>query len=309
MERKNIFTAIALLQLPRILGFLDNDPRSRTFGCFDRYYWHYKILDFPNSRFQEAVLVLSLAYSINDSNNPFFNSLLVKEWAIAGVNFWKKIRHQDGSTDENYLFERHFCATAFSLYAAAETLLILKEGSGCADLRNTGDFIMRYNNPDVANQMACAALALYNLYLLTGDLRYKNGFEDKLELLLRMQTEEGFFMEYGGFDAGYDSITVSLLAALYKKCKIAKIKDAALRCIKHMEPIIGEDGYFSSEKMSRKTQFLYPYGFAVFDPKILMRIERGYRENTILNPSWLDDRYCIPLVASCLMASQKAGQE
>lgn len=308
MEIKNIFMDIALLQLPRILGFLDDDPGSGTFGCFDRYYWHYKILDFPNSRFQEAALVLSLAYSVNDPDNPFFNSDLVKKWAIAGIDFWAKARHRDGSTDESYPFERHFCATAFSLYAVTETLLLLKEKSR-NDLRSTGDFIIRHNNPDVANQTACAALALYNLYLLTGESKYKNGFEDKLKFLLRMQTEEGVFVEYGGFDAGYDSITVSLLAALYKKCKITEIKNAALRCIRHMAPIIGEDGYFSPEKMSRKTQFLYPYGFAVFDPEILGRIEKGFRENTILNPSWLDDRYCIQLTASCLMTHQETRRK
>lgn len=308
MEKKNIFLEAGLKQLPRILGFLDNNPGSATYGCFDRYHWHYKILDFPNLRFQEAALVLSLIYSISYADNPFFNSELIKRWAVAAIDFWAKARHRDGSVDESYPFERHFCATAFSLYAATETLLIFGE-KGSNDLRKTGDFIARHNNPDVANQMACAALALYNLYLLTGEPKYKDSFEDKLELFLKMQAREGFFMEYGGFDAGYDSVTLGLLAALYKKCKMTEIKDAALRCIRHMAPLIEEDGYFSPERMSRRTQFLYPYGFAVFDPDILVRIEKGFRENTILNPSWLDDRYCIPMTASCLMAYQEIGQE
>jgi hypothetical protein len=229
---------------------------------------------------------------------------LIREWALAGVDFWAKTRHRDGSTDESYPFERHFCATAFSLYAITETLLILKEKTR-HDISRTGDFIVRHNNLEVANQMACAALALYNLYLLTDEVKYRDGFEDKLGLLLRMQNKEGFFMEYGGFDAGYDSVTISILAELYKKCRLAEVKDAALRCISHMSPVVENDGYFFSDKMSRKTQFLYPYGFAVFNPEILRKIEKGYLENAILNPSWLDDRYCIPLTVSCLKTSQE----
>ena len=216
MEKTNIFLDIALGQVPRILGFLDNGHGSKTSGCFDRSYWHYKTADFANSRFQEAALVLSLAYSINNPNNRFYGLSAVKKWALTGIDFWGKRRHRDGSTDESYPFERHFCATAFSVYSVTEALLILGE-KPALDLGNTGDFILRHNNMDVANQMACAALALYNIYSLTGEEKFKSGSEKKLVLLLKMQDEKGFFMEYGGFDAGYDSLTLSFLAALYKK--------------------------------------------------------------------------------------------
>ncbi|MBM3245648.1 MAG: hypothetical protein FJZ15_07670, partial [Candidatus Omnitrophica bacterium] len=197
MNTSDIFLNIALSQIPRILGFLNNDSSSKTYGCFDRCYWHYKTIDFPNSRFQEASLSLALAYSINTSENRFYNSALIRKWSLAGVNYWGRSRHKDGSTDENYPFERHFCSTAFSLFAVTQTLLLLEEGAEF-NLGNTGKFLIRYNNCDVANQMACAASALNNLYLLTGEDKYLAGSERKLKLLLDMQREEGYFMEYGG---------------------------------------------------------------------------------------------------------------
>jgi hypothetical protein len=296
-----IFLKVALSQIPRILGFIDNNPLSKTYGCFDRYYWHYKILDFPNSRFQEAALVLSLTHSINHPENRFYKSALIKKWAMAGINFWGKMRHLDGSTDESYPFERHFCSTAFSLFAVTEALLLFNEKAEFS-LANTGKFIISHNNLDVANQMTCAALALYNLYLLTGEQEYKSRFEDKLELLLGMQSKEGFFMEYGGFDAGYDSITLSLLAVLYKKTGKEAIKNAALHCIKNLDSVVEDDGYFAIENMSRKMQFLYPFGFAAFNSDIVKRIENGLQQNVIVNPAWLDDRYCIPLITNYLLA-------
>ena len=46
--------------------------------------------------------------------------------------------------------------------------------------------------------------------------------------------------------------------------------------------------------MSRKTQFIYPYGFAVFEKfSVLQKLENGLERNLILNPTWMDDRYCI----------------
>ena len=32
------------------------NPHSPTYGCFDRNYWHYRIIDFPSGMAQEFVL-------------------------------------------------------------------------------------------------------------------------------------------------------------------------------------------------------------------------------------------------------------
>lgn len=302
MSDTKIFADIALLQMPRILGFLDRDKESRTFGCFDRNFWHYKILDFPNSRFQESVLVLSLAYLLKEPDNRFYKSDRIKNWIIAGIKFWAKSRHKDGSTDENYPFERHFCSTAFSFYAITESLLMLNEKLNI-DLINTGPFLLKNDRLEVSNQMAAAALSLYNLYLLTEREKFHSGCWEKIELLLKAQDKYGFYPEYEGFDLGYCSITLSLLALLYKKTKKEKIKESALACIKKMIPYIDEDGYFSSLGMSRKTQFLYTFGFCVFNKTVLDKIEAGLKKNVILNPAWMDDRYCIPFTADYLMTT------
>lgn len=303
----NIFFDRGASQIPRILGFADRTPHSKTFGCFDRAYWHYKTIDFANARFQEAALTLSLIHTIPGAGNRYYDIRFIKEWALAAIDFWLRSRNGDGSTNESYPHEHHFCATALSLHAASESLLMLGEECDRRMLR-TGDFLARNNNKSVANQMAGAAVALHNLYLLTNEHRCKDGAEEKIELLLKMQDSTGFFMEYGGFDCGYDSITLGFLASLFKKTKRQDLKDAAMRCIAHMRPFIDEDGYFSSETMSRKTQFLYPYGFSVFDESMLEKIESGLAKNVIINPQWLDDRYCIPLANSYLMtAAQLQG--
>lgn len=302
--KENLFLTISLSQIPRILGFLNTDPHSRTHGCCDRYFWHYKIIDFPNARFQEAVLILALVYQFNLKDNVYFRSSQVKEWIRTVITFWGSQRHLDGSVDESYPNEHHFCATAFSALAVTDALLLLKENSP-VDLSSTGEFLLRYNNMEVSNQMASAAAVLYNLYLLTGEEKYKAGFERKISLFLASKGNEVFFPEYGGFDIGYNSITLSLLGKIYSLTLRDDIKNIALDCCKYILNYIDDDAYYNPEKMSRRTQFLYPYGFALFAPDILERIENGLRKNAILNPSWMDDRYCIPMTADYLMTAVK----
>lgn len=298
----NIFFEIGVSQIPRILGLGDRRAQSKTYGCFDRSYWHYKTTDFANARFQEAALTLSLAFSSEGAENRYYHSTQLKDWILAAINFWLGARDADGSTSESYPHEHHFCSTALSLFAVSESLLLLEETATSA-IAKTAEFVIQHNNKSVGNQIAGAAAALYNLYLLTNEHRYKDGFEEKMHLLFSLQNSKGFFAEYGGFDLGYDSITLSFLASLYKKTKRDDIKESALRCIKNMTPLIDEDGYFSCEAMSRKTQFLYPYGLALFNSAIVNKISQGLKKNAILNPQWMDDRYCIPFTNNYLMCA------
>ncbi len=297
-----IFAERGLSQIPRILGFMDRDPASLTYGCADRMYWHYKTIDFANARFQEASLVLALAYVFPFSGNKYFQKHLLKEWSLAAVDFWARKRHGDGSTDESYPYERHFCSTAFSLYAVTETLLVLSEKPRW-DLSPTGKFLACHDNLDVSNQTACAALALHNLFLCLGEKKWQEASEEKLEKLLKLQSNDGGFQEYGGFDLGYDSITLSFLARLYLNTKREDIKAAALRLIQKAQKFINEDGYYSGEEMSRRAQFLYPYGFLVFAPSVLEKLANGLRKDVVLNPAWMDDRYTIPLTANYLLTA------
>lgn len=301
-----ILADCAISQLPRIIGFVDRDPASRTYGCCDRHYWHYKVTDFPNARLQEAAHALILASRLNAAENRFFGSQKLIEWARACMAFWARRRHSDGSTDESYPFERHFCSTAFTVYSVTESLLelgILPD----FDLSSSGNFLLRHQNPEVANQEACAATALYNLYLLTKDDQYLKGFEKRLAELLKSQSPQGNFSEYGGFDLGYDSITLSFLGDLYLKTRRDEIKRSGELCARAIGTRLDSQAGYSNKGMSRQTQFLYPFGFRVFLPEVIQRMEQGIAAGRVLIPGWMDDRYCIPLSVNYLKAVREVG--
>ncbi len=297
-----IYRDLAISQIPRILGLGDRDCKSETFGCFDRYFWHYGLIDFPNVRFQELSLLLSLLYKNKFEGNIYFQKPKLLSWINAAVDFWFKILNRDGSANESYPFERSFCATSFSTYAATESCLLVGNKDVSQKIEKTGNWLSSHNNMAVANQVAASILAIYNIYLITKDDKYRQTAENRLNQLLDSQHKEGYFSEYGGFDIGYSTITLSLLAKYYKKNKSQKLRGALIRCDEFLKKYIDDSGGYDSNLGTRKTQFIYPYGLAVLKSDIINAHIRGLEENKIINPAWMDDRYCIQLTTDFLEA-------
>ena len=60
MSSRDLFAREALAQIPKILTLQDRNAHSLTYGCFDRNFWHYKIIDFPAGMAAEFVWPLAL---------------------------------------------------------------------------------------------------------------------------------------------------------------------------------------------------------------------------------------------------------
>ena len=111
--------------IPRILSLCDRNPFSKTFGCFDKNYWHFKTIDFPSSMYQECVLPLAQAYIFKDKSNPYYKKKIIKNLCIGSINFSNSISKSNGSTDDYFPNEQAYGSSAFSLYADTETYLLL----------------------------------------------------------------------------------------------------------------------------------------------------------------------------------------
>ena len=55
----------ALSQIPRILGSMDRNKFSPTYGCCHRDYWLYKTSDFPDAVRQFGIHALALVYKFD----------------------------------------------------------------------------------------------------------------------------------------------------------------------------------------------------------------------------------------------------
>lgn len=300
--KKKIYLKEVLAQMPRLLGHLNRNPLSVSYGSFDREYWHYKTTDFSCARKQEATLTLTLLYKIKDKNNPYYQNKNVLEWINAGLKFWCTIQNKDGSFAEWYPNEKSFGASAFSLSAGTEILLEFKENLKDFEkilkvFEKTGNWLAGRKETKAENQECGAIAGLYNLYLLTGKTEFKEICEKKIKELLKRQDREGWLNEYGGADIGYLSLAIDYLAKYHTKSKdenaLAIIKKALefIQCFTHPNYTCG------GEYGSRNTEYLIPSGFETVKEEtadiLSFFIRKALSLGRGIGLNALDDRYLL----------------
>lgn len=314
MNNGKIYLNVVLSQIPRLLSLLDRNPISKTYGCFDRQYWHYNTSDFACARSQEAVLTLALLYDIKHKDNTYYHNKKVLDWIDAGLIFWTKIQENNGSFNEWYPKENSFVATAFSLYAISETLLqqpkdeIWKKEEISSSLKKAGDWILKKNEKVVQNQEAGAAIALYNIYLLTDEIKYRESSEDKISFIINNQTDEGWFYEYGGADIGYLSLCSDYLAKYYQKTGNEELLIVLKKAVGFISYFIHPNYTVGGEYGSRNTEYLIPDGFEILSKKNSManvisnHIKESLKNKSAVFPFSIDDKYLSYILYTYLQA-------
>lgn len=304
-QRKEFYRNVIMQDAERMLSLEDRNLCSSTRGCFDRAYWHYKTLsDFPSATYQQPLLGLALLYTNNFEGNSYYKNKNLFSWIEAGLLWWKKIQHKDGSFDEWFLYERSFCATAFTAWSVAETVLLLKDELSQESLSllieglcRAGDWLSKNNNSLASNQMLAAILALRGIWQLTKNERYKEALIEKKKLLFLKQDSEGWFPEYGGVDFGYSFLQLDLLAYYYEKTQDSEAVAVANKLIDFMHWFVGPDGKIGPELGSRNTQHIFFYGLEKFSSQnkkaanMLYRILGGYKGHLSTMGLILDDKY------------------
>ena len=295
MDNK-IYYNIVLTQIPRILGQLDRNKNSKTFGCFDRNYWHYRLTDFANVRWQEGMLLLALINKFEMKNNKWQGNDRVIEWLAASIKNWEISQAKSGFFSESFPHERSFVGSAFSVYAATEASLISGIEISRDILNKAADWLSKNKNLHVANQMAGGAAALANIHAITGESEHIEASQSKVIELKNLQHEEGYYVEYGGYDMGYLTICLSYLAKYLRRIDDSELRSSAIRAFEFLEDKIDDNCLFDYKQTSRGTQYLYPYGFVYFNRvQFLSKHTNALEEGRILNPEWMDDRFCLPL--------------
>jgi hypothetical protein len=282
--QRDLFADLAMSYVPHLAGLVDRNPYSQTYGCFDREYWHYRTRDFPCGMSQEFVLPFALLYARSYPDNRWYGQERMRELAVAGMHFARRSSHADGTCDDYFPWERAMGALAFSTYAATEAyqVLGLDDGELIEFFRLRGDHLLRHNESGrLSNHQALSALTLYNIYLLSGDDRFRRGAEERVALTLSWQhPREGWFQEYEGADPGYQTCTVDFLAKYWKKsgeeALLGPLRHAVEFCALFLHP----DGSYGGEYGSRNTYHYYPHGFELLAAQIPLAAQ--------INDAWLN---------------------
>ncbi|MBE9040367.1 hypothetical protein IQ235_06120 [Oscillatoriales cyanobacterium LEGE 11467] len=263
---RDLFARIALAQIPKILTLLDRNPHSPTYGCFDRNFWHYKIIDFPSGMSQEFVWPLALAYQTDVPENPFYQESSIRDWVEAGILYAARSAHADGSCDDYFPYERAAGASAFSLLACVESyqLLELDNKEALRFFERRADWLAHHEESgQLTNHQALIVLCLELVGRLLQTSKWKRAKLRRFERVLDWQRDEGWFPEYEGCDPGYHTLTLWCLARLERMRSPSdpRLKEALVKAVELASLFIHPDGSYGGEYSSRNTYNFFPHGF------------------------------------------------
>lgn len=264
MNHKDLFANLAIAQIPKILTLCDRNFHSPTYGCFDRNFWHYKIIDFPSGMAQEFVWPLALAYQTNISYNPFYQQPMIAAWVKAGILYAAHSAHADGSCDDYFPYEKASGAAAFSLLACIEsyTLLKLDNDEILQFFEKRANWLANHHESGkLTNHQALIVLCLELLEKLLNTSKWDAAKKQRLERVFEWQNPEGWFQEYEGCDPGYHTLTISCLARIYQLKPDARLKHTIIKAVELAAQFIHPDGSYSGEYASRNTYNFFPHGF------------------------------------------------
>ncbi len=279
---RDLFAYEALRQIPKLLTLQDRNPHSPTYGCFDRNFWQYKIIDFPSGMSQEFVWPLALVYDLPLPNNPYYQQQAVKSWVEAGILYAARSAHRDGSCDDYFPFERAGGAAAFSLLACLEAYQRLSlhntehsaEALRFFELR--ANWLAHHNESgQLTNHQALIVLCLLHAGVVLKTDRWEGAIAERLNRVFSWQNSEGWFQEYEGCDPGYHTLTVSCLAQIYELeqtltsgGQLAKgvidsprLRQALTEAVRLAAHFVHPDGSYGGEYTSRNTYNFFPHGF------------------------------------------------
>jgi hypothetical protein len=257
----------------RALGDQDRDPSSPTWGCFDRRYWAWKLVDFPEATFQRHVYPLAML--VQDPASRFHNRADVVESIEAGLRFAVKIQHRNGSFDQAFPFEQSWGATAFLLQPLLAALEFTKPALGrdadriAEHLSASAAFLRQAHEEHgrISNHLAGGAHSLYAAGRVLGDNASTAAARELVAGIVASQSSEGWFPEYGGADPGYQTLCLQYLAEIDLADRTPELTRAIERALEFLQWFVHPDGTLGGVYGSRRTRIAYPGGFVLLSQR------------------------------------------
>ena len=319
MSSEYFFSKTALKSTDRVLNLLDRNSFSKTFGCFDKYYWHFKTKDFPSASCQMGVEFLSRLWSLPQGG--FYKNPTLLQWIKAGMEYTLSLQHRDGSFDEWYPNERGWAGpTSYIIHSLIKAYNIT-ESRWDEDFKNrmkdcflkAGKFLLRQKEgADLANHFALFLLSLYEIDQVVRDPKIKAEFDSRFKQFESFVSKEGWSMEYDNVDFGYNLATLSFLGRLDKIYSNPFLKNHAEKAFEFLSCFFYPDGSFGGLG-SRETIHLYPFALTYWGQTLPLAKavhhhllnKRSYEK---LTPSDQDDHYLFYRISEYMEADEPAKQ-
>jgi hypothetical protein len=249
--------------IPRLLSQGCRDPNSVAHGAFDRDWWHYKIRDFPSVILQQGSYASWLAGQLEGQSE---NRTALSALAAAGCHFWNHRATGYRAFEEYYPWEEGYPPLAFSTLAVMKLAAagVIEPARIEPGARVAAAQLRERFEGEAANQQVAGLAALAWLRRVFPDLCAEAEFRALVDRTLALQTPEGWFVEYGGPDLGYLSVTMDCLWDLFDATgdgRFVESAASALRCTGRYVYVMGAGIGMHN---ARNTDYILPYGIARF---------------------------------------------
>ncbi len=182
------------------------------------------------------------------------------EFVRASLVRWQLSLRSDGRPARRSHRQSPLCGVAFhyliqllSERSGFQTALLLK------DIENHGQWLAR-RPPQRPWIEAATVCALVDCAPLIRDPHPLKQARRRLEALLALQDEEGWFPERGGADIGLLSLTIDALARLYRQSGWAELKEPLHRALRLIVHFVQPDGSVGGCYNSCDSAFVSPLG-------------------------------------------------
>lgn len=318
----SVYAPQAITQVPRLLSHLDRDSHSVTRGCFDRDYWSWKFRDFPLGMAQSAAYPLALLWHYPFPENPYYRSSRVLEWITHALEFTLDRQHANGSFDAFAPNEQDGGTTLGVLHGTLEAFRIVRNAAGAglqsriaAAAERACAFTINYEEDHgfISNHRALFAVTLLDAFEVLGEDSYRRRAERLVQSILSRQSSDGWYLEYGGPDPGYESLGIFHLAVYWYRTDSAELLASLRRAVEFYAWCVHPDGSAGGVYGSRQTALYFPGGFELLAAQVPMAaaVARFFRERlphgNVVTPAIADLENLPPLLYSYLEASLSTG--
>jgi hypothetical protein len=274
-----LYSAAALRETPRLLSLLDRQPHSATYGSFDREHWGWKFRDFALGMQQTAAYPLALLWRHPFATSPYHRNDQLLRWIFAAIDQTLSRQHENGAFDAFAPNEQDPGPTLGVLHGLLEAWRLVGDeapaplaGRFRTAVRKACDFSMRREETEVhafvSNHWALFAVALLEAAQLLGEERYRRRAAWAVARVLREQSPDGWYNEYGGPDPGYESLGIFHLAVFWRRTGSQELLPSLRRSVEFYAHCVHPDGSVGGCYGSRHTSLYFPGGFEILADQV-----------------------------------------
>ncbi len=274
-ERQAFYRAELLRCAPRFLSRIDRCPLSAASGSADREYWAWATKDFANLDMQRGIRLLAYLYARPFPGNGFAGAPAMLAWIGQMVRFWAERQAAGGAFDHLYLHENSWMAAAFTLVDMAAAF-DLAGGAVAPEVRRdwlstmerAAGHLLAHDEEHafISNHRAAGAAGLASAGRILGGDAFLRRADAIMDAIYARQSGEGWYVEYGGADPGYQTLDTHYQGCFWRETGAARTLDSVGRSIEFLSYFLHPDGSIGGEYGSRACPHFFPGGFEVFAP-------------------------------------------